>query len=143
MYEKLSGLTIDNYPNNMKSFINNYMTKHRHTDEQGILIINNKIADTLKKVHIVFGNQAFRKWIPETSLFDRKLNLSIMDCQMLACEKYNIDKLTTNKNKVDSAFKKLYEDQLFISSISEGTSGKKNILLRLEKTLEVFKKILG
>lgn len=22
---------LDNYPNNMKSFINNYMTKHRHT----------------------------------------------------------------------------------------------------------------
>lgn len=134
---------LDNYPNNMKSFINNYMTKYRNADDITISNITTKIFETIEKVYKVFGDQAFRRWIPETESFDRKLNLSIMDCQMLVCEKYDISILDQYIDKVNIAFKKLFEDSHFLSSISEGTSGKKNILYRLEKTLDAFKDVLG
>lgn len=134
---------LDNYPNNMKSFINNYMNKYRNADDLTISDIATKIFQTIEKVYTVFGDQAFRRWIPETKSFDRKLNLSIMDCQMLVCEKYDISILNQYIEEVNIAFKKLFEDTDFLSSISEGTSGKKSILYRLERTFDAFKDVLG
>lgn len=135
--------TLDNYTNNMKSFINNYMTKYRNSEDSVINEINNKISLTLEKVHKVFGNEAFRRWIPESKNFDRKLNLSIMDCQMLACEKYDLELLEKHCSDVNSKFKELFEDSSFVASITEGTSGKRNILYRLEKTFSTFNEVLG
>ena len=101
------------------------MNKYRNADDLTISDIATKIFQTIEKVYTVFGDQAFRRWIPETKSFDRKLNLSIMDCQMLVCEKYDISILNQYIEEVNIAFKKLFEDTDFLSSISEGTSGKK------------------
>ncbi len=134
---------LQDYPNNMKLFVNDFMRRNRNANDDEIKNIRDKINQSIEKVYFLFGNNAFRRWLPESKIFDKKLNLSIMDCQMIACERYDFEKIINNKEVLIDSFKNLFNDTTFSGSITEGTSAKKNILFRIQKTLEIFDYILG
>ena len=119
------------------------MRRNRNANDDEIKKIRDKINQSIEKVYFLFGNNAFRRWLPESKIFDKKLNLSIMDCQMIACERYDFEKIINNKEVLIDSFKNLFNDTTFSGSITEGTSAKKNILFRIQKTLEIFDYILG
>ena len=133
---------LQNYPNNMKLFINNFMQIHRNANSEEITEISEKINNSIEKVYILFGKDSFRRWLPDTKSFDKKLNLSIMDCQMIACERYDLQEIKDNKETLIKEFQNLFNDTNFLGTITEGTSAKKNILYRIQRTLEVFSEVL-
>jgi len=67
--------SFSDYPGVMKKFLNDFMQKNRNikTDEASSLI--DLFESNIQKVNKIFGNNAFRKWDPETDKFESRLNL--------------------------------------------------------------------
>ncbi len=136
---------FNDYPGVMKTFLNQYMLKKRNSDTDAINEIATLFHDNLKKVHRIFGNSCFRKWDSELGVFDSKLNLSLMDCQMIAVEDYCIEVIEHNKESLLEGFKNIFKNQEnndFFESITSGTSSKIRLTKRIEFIKEMFSSVL-
>ncbi|MDP4497653.1 DUF262 domain-containing protein [Vibrio cholerae] len=137
---------FENYPGVMKKFLNDFMLSNRNISCS--LIDKNKrlFTENLNKVYSIFGDDAFRKWDKSLSQFDSKLNLSLMDCQMLAVERYSISEIETHRVVLKDKFISIFESNEpieFHDAITTGTSSKIKLEYRVSFLIKIFDEIMG
>jgi hypothetical protein len=132
---------FSNYPGVMKTFLNQYMLKHREVSESAIQEISSNFTETLEKVYEIFGEESFKKWDVDSGAFDSKINLSLMDCQMIAVEEYCLDSIRVKKDILLENFKEIFRNENnndFFESITSGTSSKIKLTNRINFIKELF-----
>jgi len=137
---------FDDYPGIMKSFLNTYMLKKRNLSEHDIATLSISFKENIEKVYAIFGESSFRKWDIEADAFDSKLNLSLMDCQMIAVEMYSLETIEQNKQAILEKYKDVFREQTnsdFFESITSGTSSKIRLIKRIEFIREMFQSVIS
>jgi len=136
---------FDNYPGIMKTFLNNYMRDKRDALPVDTDALSKSFMESIEKVYEIFGKSSFRKWDVELGDFDTKLNLSLMDCQMIAVEPFPLEIIRDKKEAVLSKYKEIFqnsENTLFFESITSGTSSKAKLMTRIEFIKRTFEDVL-
>lgn len=147
-----SSRNFDDYPGTMKKFLNAFMRKNRESNNDNNKQLEKKFNENILKAKEIFGNNAFRKWITSENKFETSLNLSLMDCQMLAIEEWPIEIIRKHKDNLLESFKKIFEpteieskkteNDIFIDSITKGTSSKAKLIHRVHLIKQKFKEII-
>ena len=137
---------FSNYPGIMKKFLNDYMSEYRYASESDIHRNEQEFKENLNKVFEIFGKDSFKKWDISEQQFDSKLNLSLMDCQMLAVEKHSLDTVRYHKNALKQSFVSIFESNEpaeFHEAITSGTSSKAKLDLRVSFMIHIFDEVIG
>ncbi|GAA4356140.1 DUF262 domain-containing protein [Kangiella marina] len=139
--------SFETYPGVMKKFLNDYMLANRNIGSEVIEEILSRLSENIRKVHAIFGNNSFRKWDYEQEVFDTKLNLSLMDCQMIAVDNYSYQDIQEHKDELLEKFKKIFasqeEDGEFFESITSSTSAKSKLVKRVSFMKEMFDSVIN
>lgn len=137
---------FSSYPSVMKKFLNNYMRNNRNADTYKRNEIYSLFNSNIEKVYNVFGKSAFKKWNPKEDSFDKNLNLSLMDCLMLAFEDYSLNSIINKKSKILEEYKKAFiendDNKVFLQAITEGTSKKSKIIDRVDFMKKLMEKVM-
>lgn len=137
---------FEDYPGVMKKFLNDFMRSKREISDDEIQSFSSTFNENIGKVYEIFGNNSFRKWDVTEEEYDTKLNLSLMDCQMLAVERYGIDLIKKNRDELVEAYKNVFrnnENKEFFEAITSGTSSKNKLTRRIEFIKSVFDSVLS
>ena len=138
--------SFSNYPGVMKKFLNDYMNENRYAEKSKIELNESAFKENLNKVFEVFGKDSFKKWDVAQNQFDSKLNLSLMDCQMLAVEKHYFENVKLKKAELKKTFISIFEKNEPISfheAITSGTSSKVKLDLRVSYLVNLFDEVIG
>lgn len=135
---------FENYPGVMKTFLNGFMLEHRN-DNEHLDKLEKNFNENIEKVFTIFGKYSFRKWDVEAQSFDRNLNLSLMDSQMLSVEKFSLEQIQDNSEEILQAFKEIFINPKVevIDAITSGTSSKVKLITRINFFDEMLNKIIN
>ncbi|TNF00898.1 MAG: DUF262 domain-containing protein, partial [Bacteroidetes bacterium] len=144
---------FEDYPGVMKKFLNDFMSGKRNIDAGYSEVLTARFNENIEKIRIIFGKDAFRKWDSQDGKFESTLNLSLMDCLMLAVEDYAHGAIVINKDKLLDSFKEVFApyfkevelfeaDEKFIQSITTGTSAKVQLAYRVDYMKSFFSKVI-
>lgn len=133
---------VENYSGQMKTFLNNYMSRHQNLNNEFVQKIETKFNNTVRKVYQIFGDSAFQK-INQDGDIEPRLNRAIHDCLMISFEDKEESKLQLNRDNIISGFRDLImNDNDFYDAISSWTSDKNKLNYRLKTWNENLNKIL-
>lgn len=122
--------TFNSYTGNLKSFLNNYMSKYKNADEQYINDQSIKFKTTVEKIIDIFGDKIFLRE-------NGKFNKSIYDMIMICVANNNFDRI--DKKKLTCKMKDmLTRDANFTETLKKSTSSKENIVKRISKCDELI-----
>ncbi len=122
---------VSAYSSKMKTFLNNFMEEKRKVDSAELEQFERRFVETVEKVYLVFGRQAFRR-ITTDGLQESRINRALMDVVMVGFEQYSLDWLEENKKEILRIYCTLPEsDSRFFDAISYGTSDTKKLEYRL------------
>jgi len=126
--------SIKDYKGNLSKFLNEFMDINKNMSDENIRILTSKFNLVIEKVIKIFGiDDAFKDLTNKTS----RKNKAIADFIMVSFEKYSLDILEKNKDKIIFLLKKLItEDNKFRESISQRTMTLSNLNYRINKWLK-------
>lgn len=90
----------------------------------------------------ILGDAAFRRWPPGASRRG-PINRAVFESQALAMANYELDQLLPYKAQIVSAFRNLFEDQTYDSSVRSGTGNPRKVEYRLAATRRCLAEILA
>lgn len=144
---------FEDYPGVMKKFLNDFMSNNREPDVGFSDDLAKRFEDNIEKVCAIFGKYSFRKWDYTEDKFEATLNLSLMDCMMVAVEGYSHDVIVENRVAILEKFKEIFNpypgfeervlENEFIDSITKGTSGKNQLMNRVNYMQGLFFGVVG
>jgi len=115
------------YNGRLNTAILEYLKEYRN-DTQEALNLTNFISDSIDKVNIVFGDEAFIRINKPGST---SINKTIAELQLVVLSKFNRSEVVENKDKIKKSFKKFLEDideNIFL----RGTNNTTNVEKRYE-----------
>ncbi len=135
--------TIPTYPNKMKSFLNDYMDKHRNDSEVDVTESMTRFLEVISTVEKVFGSPAFRRPLPDAGSTDSRLNRALMDAIIATFWNISAESILLRAEEVKGlVFKLVSEDQSFADSLIYGTSDKKRVEYRTKTFFTAVKSIV-
>jgi len=134
---------INNYKGKIKSFLNLYMNNNKNISDQKLKELENKFNNTIEKVYIIFGENAFRKFDNKHNQYDNKINRAIMDFIMISFEKHDKHSLLTKKELIIELFKNTLQEPALDDAITKGTSDTKRLEYRISYWLKKMQTIMG
>jgi len=134
---------VKGYSSKMKTFLNAYIEKNRSATNEEIKRFEIRFEDTVNKVHLVFGERAFRKVVDREGNKDALLNRALMDVIMVSFDRFSLDNIRTKKDDIRSLYIDLpFRDKSFSDSISYRTSDNKELEYRLSTWLREMNNIM-
>jgi len=135
---------VKGYLSKMKTFLNAYIEKHKSEPPEEIARFEKRFEDTIEKVHLVFGERAFRRVVDREGNKDALLNRALMDVIMVSFDRLSIDDIKRNKDAILELYASLpFEDNRFSDSISYRTSDNKELEYRLSTWLREITKLMS
>ena len=127
----------------MKTFLNTYMESKLDISTEELDQLKSKFTDTVDKVYLVFGANAFRR-IGSDGTVDNRLNRALMDAIMIGLERISKEKATANKDRILALNRSLPQsDTDFTESLIYGTSDTKRLQYRIAQWLRELKTKIG
>jgi uncharacterized protein with ParB-like and HNH nuclease domain len=125
---------IKNYKGRMVTFLNNFMESKKVMSEDEIDSLESTFNETLEKVVAVFSTEkAFR----DISTNKTKANKALADAILLSFTCYELEDLVDKKEQIEEALIELLEeDEEFRTSISQRTSDKDVLNIRITKWIK-------
>lgn len=134
---------IDNYKGRIKSYLNDFMLKHKTLNEKKKGFFEDLFTSTVDKVYSVFGANAFRR-LNKDGEYENPLNRSLMDILMISFSFINKDTILQHKDKILQKLNYLMVNDIdFIQSITIGTSDKTVLNYRIGFWVDELNKIIG
>lgn len=134
----------------MKQFFNNDMEKYKDLSSEHENELRNIFKKSVQFTKMVFGNNAFKRFMPgsdkdNNGLWEkRKLNQALYDIVMFGFTQYDKNQIVPFADSVrEELLWLMTHDSEFIDSILIGTSGKDKVFIRFEKWIHSLKEILG
>lgn len=127
---------VKGYSSKMKTFLNSYIQKHKSETPEKLDQFRKRFEGTIDKVHLVFGERAFRRVVDEQGSKDALLNRALMDVIMVSFDRLSFDDIKQNKDEILNLYASLpFKDKRFADSISYRTSDNKELEYRLSTWL--------
>lgn len=138
-----------NYQPSMKQFCNKELRDNRYLLPDKAKEYRNRFLDCLDLVKVVFGDTAFRRYIPSNNeeqgyWTTTRINMALFDIQMCGFVNYSKNEILRNADYIREAMLELMtNNQSFIDSILLQTSDKDVLKKRFKIWLEKLDEIVG
>jgi hypothetical protein len=146
----LSEKTYINYKENIKQFCNKELRDNSKMSDDKAREYEDRFEHCVDLVATVFGDKAFRRFIPGTEedvngqWVSSRINMALFDIQMSGFVNYSKNQIYPKADELREAMLKLMsEDDEFIRSILLQTSGKNQMTVRFKKWMNKIDEILG
>jgi hypothetical protein len=146
----LSEKTYINYKPSMKQFCNKELRDNRYLPEEKAKEYRNRFVDCVDMVKVVFGNTAFRRYIPgETesemgNWITTRINMALYDVQLCGFANYSKNEVFRHADFIREAMLDLMtNNKEFIDSILIQTSDKTVLKKRFKIWLNKLEEIIG
>lgn len=120
----------EKYEKPMKEFLSKFCKINRMAVGDYLAKCEKTFSQTIEAIQDAIGNNAFR---PE-----RSLNAAVFDSIMVGVARRLEKGVALDKAKLKEAYEKLLGSGTFVSSISSGTSDKKNVESRMAEAIAAF-----
>ena len=135
----------------MKQFLNREMENNRNISEEKIKELRRVFKETVSMVKSVFGDKAFRRFIPGDEKDPngrweiRKINVGLFEIIMFGFSRYNKNQIIPLSDVIrEELLHMMTSDKEFIASISgSGTTSTAKVTTRFKKWLDALEKIAG
>ncbi|OQX86744.1 MAG: hypothetical protein B6D55_05335 [Candidatus Omnitrophica bacterium 4484_70.2] len=134
----------------MKQFLNKEIEKYRNLDKNEELELRNVFKKAVDLIKSVFGDKAFRRFIPGTesdpngTWETKKLNKGLFDIIMWGFSQYEKNQIIPFADSIrEELLWLMSHDQRFIESIRVSTDKYENVQYRFDKWRESLKNIVG
>jgi hypothetical protein len=139
-----------NYKPSIKQFCNKELRDNRHITTEKIKEYKERFANCVDMVKIVFGETAFRRYIPAETGDSKgnwtttRINMALFDIQMCCFANYSKNEILRNADFIREAMLELMSsNKEFIDSILIQTSNKDMLKLRFKIWLDKLDEIVG
>ena len=135
----------------MKQFLNREMGNNRNISKEKIKELRRVFKETISMVKSVFGDKAFRRFIPGDEKDPngrweiRKINVGLFEIIMFGFSRYNKNQIIPLSDVIrEELLHMMTSDKEFIASISgSGTTSTAKVTTRFKKWLDALEKIVG
>lgn len=135
----------------MKQFLNREMENNRNISEEKIKELRRVFKETVSMVKSVFGDKAFRRFIPGDEKDPngrweiRKINVGLFEIIMFGFSRYNKNQIIPLSDVIrEELLHMMTSDKEFIDSVSgSGTTSTAKVTTRFKKWLDALEKIVG
>lgn len=135
-------LDLASYGGDMDQFLAECLVKMNDFDDITLEVLSNQFRRTLENNIIVFGKHAFRRHEPRQR-YRSVLNASLWDVMSTGLSKYPSEAIKRCSGQIRETVFKLFGNNDFITSITQGTSSTRNVRYRFEAIRDNFRVILG
>lgn len=139
-----------NYQPSMKQFCNKELRDNRYLTDEKAKEYRNRFNDCIDLVKIVFGETAFRRYIPSDKEREQgnwtttRINMALYDIQMCGFVNYSKNEVLRNADFIREAMIELMiNNREFIDSILIQTSNKDVLKKRYKIWFEKLEEIIG
>lgn len=145
----LSEKSYINYKSSMKQFCNKELRDNRNISPEKTKEYKNRFEHCLDLVKVVFGENAFRRYIPGHESEAGKwaysqINMALFDLQMVGFVNYSKNEILANADAIrEELLSLMINDQQFQNLIGFKTSDTDNVRKRFKIYMEMLEKIIG
>lgn len=146
----LSEKSYLNYKASMKQFCNKELEEYRNMDSKRALEYEQRFKKCLDLTKIVFGTNAFRRFLvgtktePNGKWTTTKINMALFDVQMCGFVQYSKNQIIPKSDEIREAMLNLMcKNQEFINAIELKTSDTSTLKTRFEIWNDELRKIIG
>jgi hypothetical protein len=116
-----------------------YMDQNSSASKTMINQLQSHFLETLNNVYSCFGENAFKRWMPKTSVWRNQALVTIYDAQMIACYKQKLKPTINQKIQFTEKFQELCSTPDFDKYFRTDTTTP----LYLRKRVELVRTIIG
>ena len=135
----------------MKQFLNREMENNRNISEEKIKELRRAFKETVSMVKSVFGDKAFRRFIPGDEKDPngrweiRKINIGLFEIIMFGFSRYTKNQIIPLSDVIrEELLHMMTSDKEFVESISgSGTTSIAKVTTRFKKWLDALERIVG
>ncbi|MFC3835553.1 MULTISPECIES: DUF262 domain-containing protein [Deinococcus] len=113
-----------------------YMAEFRHLDDQKIESMRRRFIESVNKIEIVFGENAFRRWNQSTGKWRAPIIAALYDAQMIAVDKFPLEYLEDNREKIVLGMQDLFNDVDFQKNINAAIPS--YFIERIERVIDMI-----
>jgi hypothetical protein len=106
----------------MKRKMDRYMWENQRMTAEKVKEAREDFFHNLDLVEAAFGMHAFRRWVPEKSLWRQQIIAALFDAEMFACRGLQEDLLRSKQVDIIKKMKKLFNDVEFRRTIDAATN---------------------
>lgn len=126
----------------MKRHMDLYMSSNQRMERTKLDELRADFLNTIEAVEASFGNNAFRRWLPEKGVWRKQILASLFDAQMFACRNRDASKLHEHQHIIVDEFKKLFSNAEFRKSIDSATNAPNSFRTRITMLSDLLDKVL-
>lgn len=145
----LSERSYLNYKSSMKQFCNRELRDNRHINAEKAQEYRNRFEHCLDLVKIVFGDKAFRRYIPGTDNEPGKwttgqINMALFDLQMVCFANRTKNEVLSNADSIrEELLNMMTTDMQFQNLIGYKTSDTDNVKKRFQLYMDMLDRVIG
>ncbi len=123
---------LEKYRPPMKKFLNEFMRDNRNPSSTELIRLDRLFDETISKVNLVFGENAFRPW--DGSNWERSINRAVFDVIMIFFVSASSREVEQNREAIPNSFRNLcVENPHFMDAISRATGDRARLFTRLRE----------
>ena len=127
----------------MKREMDRFMANNKRLDKKSLEELRLDFTTTLNCVQAAFGANTFRRWQPAKDSWRKQVLAALYDAQMFACRGRDAQNLGLKQKKIVSAFRKLFDDESFRTSIDAATNTPSYFKHRIDRLSGMLDKVLA
>jgi len=102
--------------------LDTYMENNKNMEKARIDEAKTDFLKTLDIVDMIFGQGAYRRWIPETGKWRNQVLAALFDAQMLSFREFSIEEIEPHSDIILERFKQLFGNDEFQRAIGASIS---------------------
>jgi hypothetical protein len=114
--------TWSTFSGGMMRHMDSFMASNQQAPEEWIEEARADFMETLIAVQAAFGDSAFKRWMPEKDAWRQQVLASLFDAQMFAARGLDPVVLRRRRKRIETATKRLFEDEAFRRAIDAATN---------------------
>ncbi|HWE45556.1 MAG TPA: DUF262 domain-containing protein [Caulobacteraceae bacterium] len=132
----------ETFQGGVKTRMDGFMDANRDAKPDRVAALSRKFSSALNNVTAIFGDDSFRRWVPEKRSWRNQVLAALYDAQMLGLQEFKLKDLSANKPRIMTAFKRLFSDQVFLRSVNAATNTPSFLKHRVAATRDVVRRIV-
>lgn len=131
------------YSGAMKRTLDSFMANNQHLKKEMLDEHSNDFLGTLKAVGECFGEDSFKRWLPDSRKWKKKVSAPLYDAQMFAFRGYTAEQIRPMKDIIRSEFQALFVQPNFLKAIESSTSAPVNFITRIQMVKDILIRNIG
>lgn len=137
-----------NYKSSMKQFCNKELRDNKNISKEKQIEYKNRFEHCIDLVKTVFGDKAFRRYLPGTDAepgkWTQQLNMALFDLQMVGFVNFSKNEVLSNADLIrEGLLQLMIEDNKFQEVIGFKTSDTDNVKKRFKTYMDMLEKVIG